>query len=323
MKIDIACPAPPGSRTGNRVTAERWARLLRRLGHRVRVVHDGNVGPANLLVALHATRSAEAIVRFREMCPAAPFLVAISGTDLYRDLARGRGSWRALEQASRLVVLNPLVVEDLPGELRAKTRVILQSAVPPRRRSRPTGRYFDVAVVGHLRQVKDPFRAEEAVRDVPASSRLRVRHVGRGLEAGIEEDARRRAASNPRYVWLGGRPGSATHREIARAHLLVLSSRFEGGSNVISEAVVCGVPVLSSRISCAEGLLGRNYPGFFPVGDTAALRELLLRAESEPLFRRRLERRCRSRRGLFTPAREQRAWRSLLAELRSACISQS
>lgn len=316
MKIDIACPAPPGSRTGNRVTAERWRRLLRGLGHRVRIVHDGDAGPANLLVALHATRSVEAIARFRHRAPDAPLVVVITGTDLYRDLAREQGDWSAVEQAWRLVVLNPMAVEDLPGELRAKARVILQSAVAPRRRPGRIGRFFDVAVVGHLRQIKDPFRAEEAVRDVPSASCLRVRHLGRGLEPGMEQDARRRAASNSRYVWLGERKGWQTRREIARARLLVLSSRFEGGANVISEAIVCGVPVLSSRISCAEGLLGRDYPGLFPVGDTDVLRELLLRAEAQPAFRRLLAARCRARRGLFAPARERRSWNSLLTELR-------
>lgn len=313
MRIAIACPAPPGSRTGNRVTAERWRRLLRQLGHSVRIVHDDDAGPAELLVALHATRSAAAIARFRARAPEAPLVVALAGTDLYAELARG--DWRALQHASRLVLLHPLAVNEVPPALRARARVIVQSAVGPRRRLRSSRRFFDVAVVAHLRQIKDPFRAEEAVRGLPASSRLRVRHVGGGLERGMEREARRRAAANPRYVWLGERPRWQARHEIARARLLLLSSRFEGGANVVSEAVASGVPVLSSRISCAEGLLGRDYPGLFPVGDTGALRELLLRAEAEPAFRRELETRCRARRGLFAPTRERRSWRELLAEL--------
>jgi len=55
----------------------------------------------------------------------------------------------------------------------------------------------------------------------------------------------------------------------------------EGGANVISEAVVAGVPILASNISGSVGLLGRDYPGYFSVGNTDQLRELLLRAESQ------------------------------------------
>lgn len=316
MRIDIACPAPPGSRTGNRVTAERWQRLLRELGHAVRIVHDGAVGSGDLLVALHATRSAPAIERFRDRTPEAPVVVALAGTDLYADLLRAPQAWRALADASRVVVLHPLAVADLPAELREKARVILQSAVAPRVAVRRSRRFFDVAVVAHLRDVKDPFRTEEAVRGVPTRSRLRVVHVGGVLERGLDREARQRAGANPRYVWLGERPGWETRQRIARSRLLVLSSRSEGGANVVSEAVAAGVPVLATRIACAVGLLDEGYPGLFPVGDTARLRALLLRAEQEPVFLRRLAAWCRSRRPLFAPARERRAWKDLLAELR-------
>lgn len=316
MRIEIACPAPPGSRTGNRVTAERWQRLLRELGHSVRILHDGAVGSGDLLVALHATRSAAAIERFRGRTPEAPMVVALAGTDLYADLRRAPEAWRALADAFRVVVLHPLAVADLPGELREKARVILQSAVASRVAVRRSRRFFDVAVVAHLRAVKDPFRAEEAVRSVPPRSRLRVVHVGGVLERGLDREARQRAGANPRYVWLGERPGWETRQRIARSRLLVLSSRSEGGANVVSEAVAAGVPVLATRIPCAVGLLDEGYPGLFPVGDTTRLRALLLRAEQEPAFLRRLAAWCGSRRPLFTPARERRAWKELLAELR-------
>jgi glycosyltransferase involved in cell wall biosynthesis len=89
----------------------------------------------------------------------------------------------------------------------------------------------------------------------------------------------------------------------------------EGGANVISEALVDGVPVLASRIPGSLGLLGERYPGFFPVGDTQALAELLVRADSDPRFYQRLRNECERRAALFTPEAERSAWAAVLAEL--------
>jgi glycosyltransferase involved in cell wall biosynthesis len=89
----------------------------------------------------------------------------------------------------------------------------------------------------------------------------------------------------------------------------------EGGANVISEAIVDGTPVIASRIPGSIGLLGANYPGFYPVGDTAALRDLLLRAERDPRFYRELRLRCANMERLFRPTGERAAWAKLLSEL--------
>jgi len=90
----------------------------------------------------------------------------------------------------------------------------------------------------------------------------------------------------------------------------------EGGANVVSEAVVAGVPVLASRMDGNVGLLGGDYPGYFPVGNTAALARLLGRLEREPRFVKRLRQALARRAALFRPSREIAAWRRLLAELR-------
>src|SRR4051812_1016115 len=83
MKIILATPAPPGSRKGNRITAVRWARFLRQLGHRIAVREEYRGEPCDLLIALHARRSFASIERFRETHPGAPLIVALTGTDLY------------------------------------------------------------------------------------------------------------------------------------------------------------------------------------------------------------------------------------------------
>jgi glycosyltransferase involved in cell wall biosynthesis len=85
---------------------------------------------------------------------------------------------------------------------------------------------------------------------------------------------------------------------------------------VISETVAAGVPVLASRIDGSVGLLGRDYPGYFPVGDTAALVRLLRRIETRPQFLARLHRAIARRAPLFRPAREKAAWKKLIGEIR-------
>lgn len=62
-------------------------------------------------------------------------------------------------------------------------------------------------------------------------------------------------------------------------------------------------------------VLGVDYPGYFPVGDTKALASLLRRLEREPRFSARLGKALTRRATLFRPAREIASWRRLLADL--------
>ncbi|MBW3539561.1 MAG: TIGR04348 family glycosyltransferase [Planctomycetes bacterium] len=316
MRVLIVTPAPRGSRSGNRVTAERWRRLLRSLGHRV-ILGDEFCGTRyDLLVALHARKSAASIFRFREACPRRPVILALTGTDLYGDIHRPGVARRSLELADRLVVLQPHGLTQLPTPLHAKARVIYQSVErPPARPRRLTGT-FEVCAIGHLREVKDPFRAAAAARHLPETSRIRVVHMGAALTPDMERRAREEMRRNPRYLWLGELARWQVRRRLARSHLLALTSRMEGGANVVSEAIAAGVPVVSSRISGSIGLLGENYPGFFTAGDTRELTALMRRCEEDRAFLRTLERSCRSLRPLVSPRRERASWARLLAEFR-------
>ena len=109
--------------------------------------------------------------------------------------------------------------------------------------------------------------------------------------------------------------GKALH-VLSRSRLLVLSSEIEGGANALSEALAASVPVLASRISSCMGILGADYPGYFPLGDTAALAALLDRAETDPAFLKTLRSWCRRLQPLIAPARERQSWKRLLGELR-------
>ncbi len=317
MRILVATPAARGSRKGNRVTALRWAAHLRALGHRVAVAEAWRGQDCDLLVALHATKSHASVERWRERRGDAPLVVGCAGTDLYQDLPASAEARRSLELATRITVLQPLGIAALPPEVRAKAQPIFQSACPAPPVPAPPGT-FQACLLAHLRSVKDPFVAADAVRRLPARSRVLLVHLGAALDAGAAEEARRRMQESPRYRWLGEEPRRRALSRLAGSRLLVVTSRLEGGSNAVSEAVASGVPVLSTRIAGSMGLLGEDYPGSFPVGDAAALAELLLRVEEDAAFRARLEEALRRLRPLVDPRREREAWRALLAGLRGA-----
>lgn len=324
MKIGIITPAPPNSRHGNRVTALRWARILRRLGHSVHVTQAYDGERLDLLIALHALRSHASIARFHRDHPNIPIVVALTGTDLYRDLQRSRQAQRSLDLAARIIVLQPKALEALRPSWRGKTRVIYQSVEAVTRgagmsQARPSAsaarQTFDVCVIGHLRVVKDPFRAAMASRMLPISSRIRVVQVGAAMTPQQELRALAEMKTNPRYQWLGEQTSARTRRIVSRSRLSVLSSRLEGGANALGESIVAGIPVLASRIPGSVGILGEDYRGYFETGATAELGMLMTRAERDPAFLDELKRACDQLIELFDPVREEGSWLELLDEL--------
>jgi len=339
MRIGIVTPAPARSRYGNRVTALRWAGILRSAGHLVSVKQAYDGEPFDLLIALHARRSFASITRFHREHPDKPIVVALTGTDLYGDLERSSRAHESLEMATRIVALQPKALDVLRPPLGEKTRVIYQSvaaltnkarnekarASTPDSRSSSSmhrarslssrARTFDVCVIGHLRPVKDPFRAALASRLLPVSSRVRVTQVGGAMTEQAAVRARAEMKKNPRYCWLGEQPAWRVRRILERSRLFVLSSRMEGGANALGEAIVAGTPVLASRIPGSAGILGEGYPGYFEVGDTSGLARLMTRAETGEAFLAQLTKHCNRLVPLFDPAKEEAAWVKLLGEL--------
>ncbi|MDE0735247.1 MAG: hypothetical protein OSB47_05465, partial [Pirellulaceae bacterium] len=206
LRIQLVTPAPARSLHGNRVSAVRWARLLREFGHRVDVVNQWEGSPCDVLIALHARRSAKSVAGFAERFPGKPLVVVLTGTDLYQDLPGSLAARKSLQLATRLVMLQSDGLRYLSTGQRRKTRVIIQSAAKPGRRIRALKRVMEVAVVAHLRTVKDPFRAALASRRLPACSRIRVIQVGRAMSESMRERAEREVLHNPRYHWLGELP---------------------------------------------------------------------------------------------------------------------
>src|SRR5205085_1869024 len=76
------------------------------------------------LIALHARRSHESIVRYASTKK--PLIVTLTGTDLYRDLPDSAEARESLELAERLIVLQDAALAELAPALRRKTRVVYQ-----------------------------------------------------------------------------------------------------------------------------------------------------------------------------------------------------
>src|SRR6185503_4331870 len=165
---------------------------------------------------------------------------------------------------------------------------------------------FRLCVIGHLRAEKDPLRALAALAHLDDKS-IQVIHLGAALDERLAAEAKAGMAREPRYRWLGSVPHARALRWLASSHAMVISSRLEGGANVVCEALRIGVPVLASRIPGNVGLLGSAYGGYFPLENERALARLISRAAADAKFYRALKIHTRQLRSMVSPSAEARA----------------
>ncbi|BES71382.1 hypothetical protein RE428_24000 [Marinobacter nanhaiticus D15-8W] len=299
---------PPGTQQiggGNHATAERWAELLRSLGYEIVIADRYGDEAADLMIALHAWKSAEAIQRYRMRHPKAPLIVALTGTDIYRyQHSDPEVTNHSMQLADVLIGLHERVTGDIDPAFSGKVEVVLQSAVAPGHAETSKSDGFEICQIAHLREEKDPFRAPLAARGLPEASRVRIAHAGKAYFDDWARRAKEEETQNPRYSWLGNLEREDIWALMARSSALVISSVSEGGANVVSEACVAGLPILASRIPGNIGLLGEDYAGYFPVGDSVALQVLMQRLEDDANFWNQLRGHCRTRAALLTPAAE-------------------
>lgn len=312
--IEIVTPAPPGSLHGNRITAMRWQRFLKSLGYQCEVTESWSGNPCDMLIALHAKRSYQSIRRFKKSYPTHPVILVMTGTDIYRDFEKTEKVMDSMEMADAIVVLQSKAVESLPKRFHKKVVVIYQSISTVARKPSPRG-YWLGTLIGHLRPEKDPFCAPRSLKLIPSQSKLKLMHLGKAMSPLMESQAIAMMEHQSRYQWLGELSHGKTLQWLARSNVMVISSRMEGGAHVVSEAIAIGVPVIASDIPGNRGLLGDDYPAYFPVGDIKALSGLLLRAESDPAFYQKLNKAILTRKKLVRPELEKRSIHKLVQKL--------
>ncbi len=329
QSIVIVTPAFAAANNGNWQTARRWARFLSP-AYRVRLAGrweeadaDPDVGgDADLLIALHARRSADSVAAWRAAHPTRALLLALTGTDLYRDIHTDASAQRSLAMADALVVLNEMGARQLPAAHRAKCQVVLQSCSARRTLAR-TGRHLRALMVGHLRDEKDPQTYFAAARLLARRGDILLDHIGKALDPALGAEAAALTASQGNYRWLGGLPHGRVREHIQRAHVLVHPSRMEGGAHVVIEALRSGTPVLASRIDGNLGLLGAGCAGVFEPGDAAGLAALLARARDDAAMLPALLAQQALRAPLFAPQTESAALHGLVARLLGASVGVS
>ena len=324
-RVVIVCPATSASNNGNWRTARRWQRLLQGSAT-VRIVQhwpDAQTGHDDVLLALHARKSAPSIAAWHAQQGSRGLGVALTGTDIYPDITLDAVAMASLEMAASLVVLQEQALLAVPAVHQGKARVIFQSC-PARQPLAKTARHLRVLMVGHLREEKNPAMLWRAVQALPPQAGVLVEHIGQALSPAMAQAAQAVSERCPHYRWLGPRTHGQTLQRIQRAHLLVHTSRSEGGAIVLSEALRCGTPVLATRIPGNVGVLGSDYEGLVAPDDDAALARLLLRCRQEqPAHEaagllQRWQRQCAARAPLFAPEREQAALLAWLQRLQGA-----
>ena len=315
--VVIISPALQDANNGNWQTAQRWARMLSP-HYRTRILKNWDADASdNVMLALHARRSADSISAWHAQRGSKGLILALTGTDLYRDIHSDTSAQHSLDAAGHLIVLQELGVQQLPKQHRSKSVTIFQST-GTRKTLAKTTKHLNAVMVGHLRDEKMPQTLFEAARLLKNESHIRITHIGAGLDENLAQDAMNTEALCAGYIWAKGLKHAQTLARIQRAHVLIHTSKMEGGAHVVMEAVCSGTPVLASRMDGNVGMLGGDYLGYFPVGDAQALAALLQRCKDEPRFLDQLAKQCAKRAPLFSPASEQSNLNQLVAQALSS-----
>lgn len=134
-----------------------------------------------------------------------------------------------------------------------------------------------------------------ALAALPGSFDWRFLHIGGGPLRGQLQSQARAAGIDGRIEWLGAQPFDVVLAHYRAADLFVLPCRIaadgdrDGLPNVLMEAMSCGLPVLSTRISGIPELIDDGVHGrLTPPGDAQALAAALGELIDDSALRHRL-----------------------------------
>ncbi len=326
MKVFISAPYERGSVQGNCITAERLVSFFLDSGVDASVLYLGDrVGAGDVLVALHARKSRHFIDDFLLLNAGGRVVVYLTGTDLYSDIRGGcEVCLSSLELADVIVISQGASMASVPDAFKSKVVVVHKSI------DLPEGFVSDlelvddgdealevglISVVGHLRAVKQPFLAVEALSVLNEECEVELVLLGNVVDAEMLEIGEEWCRRESRFRWFRGVEHVDALRWVRRSLVTVNSSLAEGGANSVGESIVLGVPVLATRVEGNVGMLGEDYEGYFGVGDVGELAALMKRVLVDAVFLSRLREQVGVRAGLLRPEREKLGWMQLLENI--------
>lgn len=315
MDILILCPIINALETGLYTTARRWETIFRQLGHNVRIASPSDaVTETDILVALNPVRCSS----YLEDLPLSetPLIVVLTGTDIYNELKKKPNFYRHLESARVLIGLHPGITEEVPERYRSKLRVIVQSA--PNQKSRPQNNilYGQAIFIANLRYFKRPMTVFAAACALNENVNINITHIGDIVDDEYHFWSQPEFHKTvPRYNWLGAKTREDTASALASSDVMLIASSTEGGSNVQSEAISAGVPIISSRNRCVESLLGSDYPGLFDTDNHHQLACLIEKFFVDHSFRELLKSNVSRASYQFSYDLEVEKWKNVIQEI--------
>jgi glycosyltransferase involved in cell wall biosynthesis len=146
---------------------------------------------------------------------------------------------------------------------------------------------------------QDVLRAFAAINQQPqvVSNPVYLIYAGEGiLRQSLEVEAKSLGVTD-RVRFLGFVNQSRLPEVYVASDLLVLPSEYEAWGLVVNEAMVCGLPVIvSDRVGAGRDLVRSGETGeIYPVGDVAALSDLLRRLLADPMQLKRMGEAARRR----------------------------
>jgi len=323
VRVLILTPTALPQITGNAVTAERWRRGLATLRHEVRVVAAEGLARDELgghlrdfqphVVHAHHLFKAGGLALEALTCDA-PLVVSPAGTDLSEDLAspqRGLAVERVLRRAGVVLVPAGQAAEEvarrfpwLRGRIEVVPKALTWLGRDPfdlRAQIGCNDQHVLFFLPAGVRPVKRNLECLEALVEVHRRRpRVRAAFAGPALDAEYAGAFSAAIARNDFARWVEPIAPSAMESALGSADVVLNTSRSEGMSNALLEAVTAGVPALASDIPANRWALasggGVVAAGLlFDPEDWDGFIRAALRLVDEPALRSELGRAARLR----------------------------